>query len=199
MRSYQKEILYFIVIALVAFGAFYVCGNFFKAPHHNQIDAHVWLHEQIGITAEQDQKLSEIEKNFAEKQKVLREKIHVGNLELAAAMLEDKAFSERVAAAVERIHLMEHEGEKFDLAMVYRGTSERIIPVLMTALTASLALIPLVIAADEPGRELLHPVAVVIFCGLFSSTLLDLTVRPLMFWKFGKKPIATLLPQAITQ
>lgn len=97
------------------------------------------------------------------------------------------------------IHLMEHEGEKFDLAMVYRGTSERIIPVLMTALTASLALIPLVIAADEPGRELLHPVAVVIFCGLFSSTLLDLTVRPLVFWKFGKKPIATLLPQAITQ
>ncbi|HBR67954.1 MAG TPA: CusA/CzcA family heavy metal efflux RND transporter, partial [Rhodospirillaceae bacterium] len=95
------------------------------------------------------------------------------------------------------IHLMEHEGEKFDLAMVYRGTSERIIPVLMTALTASLALIPLVIAADEPGRELLHPVAVVIFCGLFSSTLLDLTVRPLVFWKFGKKPIATLLPQAI--
>ena len=96
------------------------------------------------------------------------------------------------------IHLMEHEGEKFDLAMVYRGTSERIIPVLMTALTASLALIPLVIAADEPGRELLHPVAVVIFCGLFSSTLLDLTVRPLVFWKFGKKPISTLLPQAIT-
>lgn len=95
------------------------------------------------------------------------------------------------------IHLMEHEGEKFDLAMVYRGTSERIIPVLMTALTASLALIPLVIAADEPGRELLHPVAVVIFCGLFSSTLLDLTVRPLVFWKFGKKPIADLLPQAI--
>jgi HME family heavy-metal exporter len=96
------------------------------------------------------------------------------------------------------IHLMEHEGERFDLAMVYRGTSERIIPVLMTALTASLALIPLVIAADEPGRELLHPVAVVIFCGLFSSTLLDLTLRPLVFWKFGKKPIATLLPQAIT-
>lgn len=95
------------------------------------------------------------------------------------------------------IHLMEHEGEKFDLAMVYRGTSERIIPVLMTALTASLALIPLVIAADEPGRELLHPVAVVIFCGLFTSTLLDLTVRPLVFWKFGKKPIAILLPQAI--
>ena len=95
------------------------------------------------------------------------------------------------------LHLMEHEGEKFDLKMVYRGTSERIIPVLMTALTASLALIPLVIAADEPGRELLHPVAVVIFCGLFSSTLLDLTVRPLIFWTFGRKPVEKLLPSAL--
>lgn len=96
------------------------------------------------------------------------------------------------------IHLMEHEGEKFDLKMIYRGTSERIIPVLMTALTASLALVPLIIAADEPGRELLHPVAVVIFCGLFSSTLLDLTVRPLIFWTFGKKPVEKLLPAALT-
>jgi len=94
-------------------------------------------------------------------------------------------------------HLMEHEGEKFDLKMIYRGTSERIIPVLMTALAAGLALIPLIIAADEPGREILHPVAVVIFCGLFSSTLLDLTVRPLMFWKFGKRPVAEMLPEAI--
>lgn len=96
------------------------------------------------------------------------------------------------------LHLMENEGEKFDLKMIYRGTSERIIPVLMTALTASLALIPLIIAADEPGREILHPVAIVIFCGLFSSTLLDLTVRPLVFWKFSKKTIEHLLPSTIS-
>jgi Spy/CpxP family protein refolding chaperone len=119
MRSYQKEIIYFIAIALVAFGAFYVCGNFFKPPHHNQIDAHVWLHEQIGITAEQDQKLFEIEKNFAEKQGELREKIHVGNLELAAAMLEDKAFSERVAAAVERIHHAQGELQKLTIEHIF--------------------------------------------------------------------------------
>lgn len=118
MRSYQKEILYFIVIALVAFGAFYACGNFFKAPHH-QIDAHVWLHEQIGITAEQDQKLTEIEKKFADKQRALREKIHVGNLELAAAMLEDKAFSERVAAAVERIHHAQGELQKLTIEHIF--------------------------------------------------------------------------------
>ena len=119
MRSYQKEILYFIVIALVAFGAFYACGNFFKAPHHNQIDAHAWLHEQVGITAEQDQKLGEIEKDFAEKQRILREKIHVGNLELAAAMLEDKAFSERVTAAVERIHHAQGELQKATIEHIF--------------------------------------------------------------------------------
>lgn len=94
-------------------------------------------------------------------------------------------------------HLMEHEGEKFGLKMIYRGTSERIIPVLMTALTASLALIPLIIGADEPGREILHPVAVVIFCGLIFSTILDLTIRPLIFWKFGRQPVSQMLPEAI--
>ena len=88
---------------------------------------------------------------------------------------------------------MKYEGEQFDLKMIYRGTSERIIPVLMTALTASLALIPLIIAAGEPGREILHPVAVVIFCGLFSSTILDLTIRPLIFWKFGGNAVKKLI------
>lgn len=96
------------------------------------------------------------------------------------------------------LHLMEHEGERFDLKMIYRGTSERLIPVLMTASTASLALIPLIIAADQPGREILHPVAVVIFSGLFSSTLLDLMLRPLIFWRFGKKTVGNLIPKAIS-
>ena len=94
------------------------------------------------------------------------------------------------------LHLMAKEGERFDLEMLYRGSAERIIPVLMTALTAALALVPLMVAADEPGREILHPVAVVIFSGLFSSTLLDLAVRPLMFWSFARRPVAKLLPQA---
>lgn len=119
MRSYQKEILYFIVIALVGFGAFYASGNFLKPSHHNQIDAHIWLHEQISITAEQDQKLSEIEKKFSDKQHVLREKIHVGNLELAAAMLEDKTFSERVTAAVERIHHAQGELQKATIEHIF--------------------------------------------------------------------------------
>lgn len=97
------------------------------------------------------------------------------------------------------LHLMEHEGEKFDLNMIYRGTAERIIPVMMTALTASLALVPILLAAGQPGREIIYPVAVVIFSGLFTSTLLDLTVRPLLFWRFGRKTVAKLIPHAIPQ
>ena len=85
------------------------------------------------------------------------------------------------------LHLMREEGENFDQKMIIRGTQERIIPVLMTALTAGFALVPLLLGAGQPGREILHPVAIVIFFGLFSSTLLDLTVRPLIFWKFGRR------------
>lgn len=95
------------------------------------------------------------------------------------------------------LHLMEHEGEKFDFKMIVRGTQERLVPVLMTALTAALALVPLVIAAGQPGREILHPVAVVIFSGIFSSTLLDFIVTPLVFWRFGRKSVARILPQAV--
>jgi Cu/Ag efflux pump CusA len=85
------------------------------------------------------------------------------------------------------MHLLHDEGELFDRKMITRGTQERIIPVLMTALAASLALIPLLLGANEPGREMLWPVAIVIFSGMISSTFLDLTLRPLVFWKFGHK------------
>jgi HME family heavy-metal exporter len=87
---------------------------------------------------------------------------------------------------------------KFDRAMILRGTQERIIPVLMTALTAGLALFPLLLGAGQPGREILHPVAVVIFCGLFTSTLLDLAVRPLVFWQYGRRAAQRLVPEAFT-
>ncbi len=85
------------------------------------------------------------------------------------------------------LHLMKHEGEGFTRAMVERGTLERMVPVLMTALAAGIALIPLVLAGDQPGKEILHPVAVVIVGGLISSTILEFLVRPLVFFHFGKK------------
>jgi CzcA family heavy metal efflux pump len=85
------------------------------------------------------------------------------------------------------LHLMKHEGEGFTRAMVIRGTLERMVPVLMTALAAGIALIPLVLAGDQPGKEILHPVAVVIVGGLISSTLLDFLVTPAIFYRFGRK------------
>ncbi len=88
------------------------------------------------------------------------------------------------------LHLMTHEGEGFTRRMIIRGTLERLVPVLMTALSAGIGLIPLVLAADQPGKEILHPVAVVIVGGLISSTFLDMAITPAMFWLLGRKAAA---------
>ena len=85
------------------------------------------------------------------------------------------------------LHLMRHEGEAFGIPLITRGTQERLVPVLMTALAAGIALIPLVLAPGEPGKEILHPVAVAIVGGLISSTLLDLVVTPAVFFLIGRK------------
>ena len=84
------------------------------------------------------------------------------------------------------IHLMTHEGLPFGKEMVIKGSQERVAPVLMTALTAGLGLVPLVLSRGEPGKEILYPVAVVILGGLITSTLLDFFVTPTVFLKFGR-------------
>ncbi|MBT8037608.1 MAG: CusA/CzcA family heavy metal efflux RND transporter [Verrucomicrobiae bacterium] len=97
------------------------------------------------------------------------------------------------------LHLMRHEGEGFTREMIERGTLERLAPVLMTALSAGIALLPLVAnlgflpflpdshPAEAPGKEILNPVALVITGGLVTSTLLGLGVTPAVFWLFGRK------------
>ena len=87
------------------------------------------------------------------------------------------------------LHLVEHEGEVFGKKMILRGTLERLVPVLMTALVAALALIPLTLSKDAPGKEILYPVATVILGGLLSSTLLNMIVTPIVFYKFGEKAL----------
>lgn len=87
------------------------------------------------------------------------------------------------------IHLVEHEGETFNRKMIIRGSLERLVPVMMTALVAALALIPLTLDADAPGKEILYPVATVILGGLISSTFLDMAVTPAVFYLFGKRAL----------
>lgn len=91
------------------------------------------------------------------------------------------------------INLMRFEGENFDHKMIVRGSLERLAPVLMTALVTAFALAPLLFEAEQPGTEVLHPVAVVIFSGLISSTLLDTFLTPVMFWLFGREDAQRLM------
>lgn len=91
------------------------------------------------------------------------------------------------------INLMRFEGENFDMPMIVRGSLERLSPVLMTALVTAFALAPLLFEAERPGTEILHPVAVVIFSGLISSTLLDTFLTPAMFWLFGRRDAQRLV------
>ncbi len=91
------------------------------------------------------------------------------------------------------INLCRDEGETFGQALIVRGSLERLTPVWMTALVAAFALLPLLMSASAPGKEILHPVAVVIFGGLISATLLDTVLTPVMFWLWGRRPLERLL------
>jgi CzcA family heavy metal efflux pump len=90
-------------------------------------------------------------------------------------------------------HLMREEGEGFTDQMIMRGSLERLSPVLMTALTAGIGLIPLVLGGQEPGREILYPVATVILGGLTTSTFCEFLIHPGLFWKFSGKSAARLV------
>jgi Cu/Ag efflux pump CusA len=84
-------------------------------------------------------------------------------------------------------HLEQHEGETFGLSLVMRGARERLAPILMTATTTGLAILPLVIAGSIPGNEIEHPMAVVILGGLVTATLLNLFVVPPLYLRFGAR------------
>jgi CzcA family heavy metal efflux pump len=92
-------------------------------------------------------------------------------------------------------HLEEEEGEPFGPELVTRGARERIAPIMMTALTTGLALVPLAITGNIPGQEIEYPMAIVILGGLFTSTLLNLLVVPTLYLRFGKKDAWQAPPQ----
>jgi HME family heavy-metal exporter len=89
-------------------------------------------------------------------------------------------------------HLMKEEGQPFSQSLILRGSLERLAPVLMTALTAGIGLLPLVIGGQEPGREILYPVATVILGGLVTSTFCEFLIHPGLFWRFSGQDAARL-------
>lgn len=95
------------------------------------------------------------------------------------------------------IYLMTEEKMSFGVDMIVKAGLERMTPVLMTALTSGIALIPLVFNADAPGKEILYPVASVIIGGLISCTLLDFTVRPALYWLFSRSGKRVVVPKKI--
>lgn len=97
------------------------------------------------------------------------------------------------------LHLVEHEGESWTREMVIRAGKERLAPVLMTALTSGIGLLPLALAGGEPGREILYPVATVIIGGLITSTLAEFFVRPALFWSVGRQAGQQILDDRIRQ
>jgi len=82
-------------------------------------------------------------------------------------------------------HLLREEGEDFSPEMVLRGSLERLAPVMMTALTAGIGLVPIVIGGQKPGLEILYPVATVILGGLLTSTFCEFLIHPGLFWRFS--------------
>ena len=96
------------------------------------------------------------------------------------------------------INLAIQERMPFGPELVVRGSLERLTPVLMTALSAGIALVPLMIDAHAPGKEILHPVAVTIFGGLISATLLDTALTPVLFLRYGRASLERLVAQAHT-
>ena len=89
-------------------------------------------------------------------------------------------------------HLQEHEGVTDFRTAVRRGATERLVPILMTALAAGLALVPIALSAGAPGSEIQAPMAMVIMFGLLSSTPLNMIVVPLLYERFGR-PLRPLL------
>jgi Cu/Ag efflux pump CusA len=96
-------------------------------------------------------------------------------------------------------HLVREEGMSWDLEAALRGATERLVPILMTALVTALGLLPLAIGSGEAGREIEGPMAVVILGGLMTSTLLNLLVLPSLALRYGKFEAGNIAEQPGTR
>ncbi len=89
-------------------------------------------------------------------------------------------------------YLLEHENQEWSVATALRGAQERLPSILMTALVTALAMLPIAFDSDNPGREIMGPMAAIIIGGLASSTLLNLLLLPAILLRFGRFPVKTV-------
>lgn len=119
MKRFYRDLRLAVIVAVLAFGACWMVGNSFMGHREHKHDPHQWLHEQLNLTAEQDEKLVPIEAKFAERKKALEAEIHQANKELATAINEDGNYSPRVQQSVDKIHHAMGELQKVTLEHLF--------------------------------------------------------------------------------
>ena len=119
MKRFYRDLRLSLIVAALAFGACWMVGNSFMGHRQTTHDPHQWLHEQLNLTAEQDNKLEPIEAKFAQRKKALEYEIHQANSELAKAINEDGNYSSRVKQSVDKIHHAMGELQKVTLEHLF--------------------------------------------------------------------------------
>ena len=119
MKRFYRDLRLSLIVAALAFGACWMVGNSFMGHRQTTHDPHQWLHEQLNLTADQDNKLEPIEAKFAERKKALESEIHQANRELATAINEDGNYSPRVQQSVDKIHTAMGELQKVTLEHLF--------------------------------------------------------------------------------
>lgn len=119
MKRFYRDFCLAVIVAVLAFGVFWMVGNSFMGHREIAHDPHQWLHEQLNITAEQDKKLEPIEARFAERKEALEAEMHQADRELATAINEDGNYSPRVKQSVDKIHAAMGELQKVTLEHLF--------------------------------------------------------------------------------
>ena len=183
----RRAALIFACEVAVTLCALWIAYRFVRSDDTNDRMIGVALIEAIG----EDGYLSE---SIDEIQASLRPDVEAAIDEIEAVLHRIQRFDPLGVAARNGImlishyqHLEEFEGMPFGRELVLRGARERVAPIMMTALTAGLALVPLVIAGSIPGHEIEHPMAIVILGGLVTSTLVNLFIVPALYLVYGNR------------
>lgn len=119
MKKTFSLTFFLVVILLAASTSYFIQFYEKKTGTKSATEAHDWIHKQLQLTPEQEEKLKPIEKKWAEQKKHLTELMRLTNMELAQNILEDKTYSTKVATAVEKIHAAQGELQKATLQHVF--------------------------------------------------------------------------------